>query len=156
LFNSIITEEKEGKGERDIIMPSELDLHYPPEACPFCGIAAAFPCNTSSTTTSTASTSSIQPISKEGDLMSCIPDEEASDSTKTSPSSFIILASEDVIAFLDILPMTRGHVLVATRGHRVKVEDLEGGEGRAVGEFSFLAVNWDSPDLVLRGWKGGG
>jgi diadenosine tetraphosphate (Ap4A) HIT family hydrolase len=36
---------------------------------------------------------------------------------------------------LDILPMTRGHVLVATRGHRVKVEDLEGDEGKAVGEF---------------------
>jgi hypothetical protein len=31
--------------------------------------------------------------------------------------------------------MTRGHVLVATRGHRVKIAELEGGEGGAVGTF---------------------
>jgi hypothetical protein len=36
--------------------------------------------------------------------------------------------------------MTRGHVLVATRGHRVKVEDLAGGEGESVGESTFYMV----------------
>lgn len=54
---------------------------------------------------------------------------------KTSPGSFVVLASSDVVAFLDILPMVDGHLLVAMRGHRVKVGDMEGGEGSEMGEF---------------------
>lgn len=114
-------------------MPSELDLHYPPDACPFCNIASAFP-SPSSKSSSQAGNSATRVDS----LLDCVPSDGASDPEKTTPSSFIILASKDVIAFLDILPMTRGHVLVATRDHRVKVEDMRGGEGREMGEFSLL------------------
>jgi diadenosine tetraphosphate (Ap4A) HIT family hydrolase len=53
---------------------------------------------------------------------------------KTSPSSFVVLRSADVVAFLDILPMTRGHLLVTTREHRGKVADLGAGESREIGE----------------------
>lgn len=128
-------------------MVSELDLHYPPEACPFCGIAAAFPFKFSDTSTSSPSsnlnsTALTRTGSARRDLAACVPDEDAADPTRTSPSSFIILASEDVIAFLDILPMTRGHVLVATRGHRVKVEDLGGDEGKAVGMCSSFSSSF--------------
>lgn len=49
-----------------------------------------------------------------------------------------------MIAFLDILPMTRGHLLVATRGHRGKVEDLDGREGSEIGECFLLL-----PPLLL-------
>lgn len=105
---------------------NELDLHYPPEACPFCNIAAAFPSPSSKTSLWT---------SKSEALSACIPTEEEADPEKTSPTSFVVMASEDVIAFLDILPMTRAHLLVATRGHRVKVADMGGREGCAMGEF---------------------
>lgn len=38
-----------------------------------------------------------------------MPDEEEGDDTeRTSPSSFVVLRSRDVVAFLDILPMVGG------------------------------------------------
>ncbi|KAH7114402.1 HIT-like domain-containing protein [Dendryphion nanum] len=102
---------------------NELDLHYPPESCPFCNIGSAFP--------APATKPEAQVQSR--DLSSCVPSETDAEPEKTTPSSFVVLASEDVVAFLDILPMTRGHLLVATRGHRVKVADMEGREGREMG-----------------------
>ncbi|KAF2018835.1 HIT-like protein [Aaosphaeria arxii CBS 175.79] len=111
---------------------NELDLHYPPDTCPFCNIAVAFETLSPSPSPTSPSPSSSPPAVEE-DLPSCIPSDDASDPAKTTPSSFVVLASRNVVAFLDILPMTRGHLLVATRGHRVKVEDMEGGEARDVG-----------------------
>jgi hypothetical protein len=82
-------------------MVNELDLHYPPDACPFCNIAAAFP--------ATASSPLWQPT--QADLMDAVPSEAASNPEKTSPNAFVVLAGKDVMAFLDILPMTRGKFL---------------------------------------------
>jgi hypothetical protein len=104
-------------------MPTELDLHYPPDTCPFCTIAAAYPAPPSSPLWSPSKTS----------LSSCVPKEEECNPVKLSPSSFVVLSSPDVMAFLDILPMTGGHLLVASREHRVKVADLRAGESREVG-----------------------
>ena len=91
----------------------ETDLHYPSETCPFCTIAAAhsFPPTTStSTSTSTSPASLWRSTSKQDHdlLMQSVPTEEESDPEKTSPSSFVVLRSRDVVAFLDILPMTGG------------------------------------------------
>ncbi|KAF2743142.1 HIT-like protein [Sporormia fimetaria CBS 119925] len=105
---------------------NELDLHYPPDACPFCNIASAFPASSPSASSPSASTSWEK-------LRASVPDDNVANPEKTSPSCFIVLASDEVIAFLDILPMTRAHLLVATRGHRVKVEDMRGEEGREMG-----------------------
>jgi len=101
---------------------NELDKHFPPEACPFCAIASAYPAHST-------------PLwsSKSQLLSSCVPTDEQADPEKLNPNSFVILSSPDVIAFLDILPMTGGHLLVASRKHRVKVADLEVGESREVG-----------------------
>lgn len=33
--------------------------------------------------------------------------------------------------------MTKGHLLVATREHKVKVADLAAGEGREMGKYAF-------------------
>ncbi|KAF2704513.1 HIT-like protein [Pleomassaria siparia CBS 279.74] len=101
---------------------NELDLHYPPEACPFCNIAAAYPAPSTPLWTSKSSI-----------LLSCVPTGPESEPERTMPSSFIVLSSPDVIAFLDILPMTGGHLLVASRGHKVKVADLDAAEAREVG-----------------------
>lgn len=95
-------------------------------SCPFCTIAAAFP--------------PVAP-SQTGDSQS-LPrstTESAADPfnpEKTFPSSYVLLSTPDVLAFLDIAPLTRGHVLLATRRHCVKSVDLtmsEGAEVRADG-----------------------
>ncbi|KAE8873919.1 hypothetical protein PTNB73_00551 [Pyrenophora teres f. teres] len=110
----------------------ETDLHYPPETCPFCNIAAAFPFP-SQTQRSTPQLWTSSSSTKNADLASCIPDDEESAPDKTSPSSFVVLRSRDVVAFLDILPMTGGHLLVTTRQHKVKVADMGAVESREIG-----------------------
>ena len=39
------------------------------------------------------------------------------------------------MAFLDIMPIERGHVLVIPRQHRDKLKDLQGSEGAALGAW---------------------
>jgi hypothetical protein len=81
----------------------ETDLHYPGETCPFCSIAAAFPYP--------QDRSQLWKNRKE-ELEQSVPAEEEVDPEKTSPSSFVVLRSRDVLAFLDILPMTGGESLM--------------------------------------------
>ena len=78
----------------------ETDLHYPAETCPFCSIAAAFPFPEQGGLWR----------SKREELEECVPGEEEAetDGGKTSPRAFVVLRSMDVVAFLDILPMTGG------------------------------------------------
>lgn len=42
----------------------------------------------------------------------------------SGPLSHLILSTEHVLAFLDIMPLTRGHVLVAPRQHYRTVGDM--------------------------------
>ncbi|KAI5855934.1 HIT domain protein [Tricharina praecox] len=49
--------------------------------------------------------------------------------------SHIVLSTPDVIAFLDILPLTRAHVLVCPRAHREKLSDLSPAENAVVGAW---------------------
>lgn len=74
----------------------ETDLHYPPDACPFCGIAAAYPVKDSGL------------WNKEVELQDAVLNDEECSVDKTSPSSFLVMRTRDVVAFLDILPMTGG------------------------------------------------
>lgn len=123
---------------------NELDLHYPPDACPFCNIASAYPSSSISSRLWTPASVSLE---------SCIPNDDEAHHEKTTPSSFVVLASRDVVAFLDILPMTGGHLLVATRGHRVKVADMEEGEGREIGEFERgIEKEEREPDSIIGFW----
>ncbi|KAF2808471.1 HIT-like protein [Mytilinidion resinicola] len=84
--------------------------------CPFCAIAAAYPAPPASST-----------------LAASVPTDATAAPERVSPSAFVVLASRDVVAFLDILPMTAGHLLVATRGHVGIVGDVVGEVGREVG-----------------------
>ncbi|KAI4945932.1 hypothetical protein J4E91_007373 [Alternaria rosae] len=117
----------------------ETDLHYPPQTCPFCTIAAAFPFPSSPSTSSSPDSPPPTPSlwksssTQEKELLKeSIPKEEESDPEKTNPSSFVVLRSKDVVAFLDILPMTGGHLLVTTRQHKVKVADMEAVESKEI------------------------
>ena len=46
-----------------------------------------------------------------------------------------MLSTPLVLAFLDILPLSPGHLLVTTRAHKEKVSDVSLEESRALGEW---------------------
>lgn len=78
--------------------------------CPFCNIAAANPPAPFNDPDSGSSLS-----------------ESASDGT-----AHLILSTEHVLAFLDIMPLTNGHVLIAPRRHYEKLGDMGVAAGQEV------------------------
>ncbi|KAF2145462.1 uncharacterized protein K452DRAFT_200245, partial [Aplosporella prunicola CBS 121167] len=116
-----------------------------PHACPFCSIAAAYPYATSDPEAEgdadadaddeDADAGPDADLGSVAPLQRCVPVGAAADPQLVDPSAFVVLAAQRVLAFLDILPMTRGHLLVTTRRHRGKVEELvgQGEEGRDLG-----------------------
>ncbi|KAJ9497995.1 hypothetical protein H2202_006598 [Exophiala xenobiotica] len=90
-------------------------------SCPFCVIARTY--------------GPISPLAAADGSLELDPD-------KLEPPSFVLYSSEHVIAFLDIMPLTRGHVLVAPRKHRVKVGDLSPDEGA---EADYNVVQHNGP-----------
>lgn len=102
--------------------PDEVESAFP-IPCAFCRIASAYPASTSSTSASKCD---------------AIPLEDNSDSQKVSPSCFLILNTPEVMAFLDIMPITPGHMLLATREHRRRIGEVGSEEGREIGTFGFI------------------
>jgi diadenosine tetraphosphate (Ap4A) HIT family hydrolase len=76
-------------------------------SCPFCAIAKAFPPSSSP--------------SPNYDLI--------------SPSAHVILSTSLCMAFLDIMPLSPGHLLVTTRKHHEKISDVTDEESRELGEW---------------------
>lgn len=91
--------------------------------CPFCNIASSYP-----------PTSFNDP---ESNPVSMDPE--------SGPLSHIILSTEHVLAFLDIMPLTRGHVLVAPRQHYQTLGDVSVQVGQEVCEV----YPTDRPEQVL-------
>jgi diadenosine tetraphosphate (Ap4A) HIT family hydrolase len=91
---------------------------YPVE-CPFCKIAAAYPALSESQRAATQK------------AVDCVAD--GADSARIDPNCHLVLSSPNVIAFLDIMPMAPGHLLVATRRHRVKIGDVPSDEASDIG-----------------------
>jgi diadenosine tetraphosphate (Ap4A) HIT family hydrolase len=126
-------------------MADPLEEQYP-ISCPFCNIASAYPHSPST---------SISP-SSESSLLSCIPSNP--DVTKVLPNCCLVLSSPNVMAFLDIMPMTEGHLLVTCRPHRQKVADMSPEESSDVGLCYLIASRWNIryrtclADLVLGYW----
>ncbi|KKZ68452.1 hypothetical protein EMCG_05911 [[Emmonsia] crescens] len=81
--------------------------------CPFCAIAAAHPPSPPSRlfTTTTPDTRPLE------------------------PQTHLILSTKHVLAFLDIMPLTRGHLLVISRGHYEKLGNVGVGLGRELGKW---------------------
>lgn len=87
-----------------------FDASATPSDCPFCRIGTTYVCsppNTSQTTT------------PDPDLL--------------SPPAFLVLSSELCMAFLDIMPLSPGHLLVTTRAHHEKISDITVEESREMG-----------------------
>ncbi|CAG8958899.1 hypothetical protein HYFRA_00012896 [Hymenoscyphus fraxineus] len=78
-----------------------------PSSCPFCNIATHYPPNPS------------PPASNEN----------------VSPSAFVVLSTDQCMAFLDIMPLAPGHLLVTTRKHHEKLSDVSEAEARELGEW---------------------
>ncbi|PHH73512.1 hypothetical protein CDD80_3756 [Ophiocordyceps camponoti-rufipedis] len=79
--------------------------------CPFCAIAAAY---------------------KPWDAHQPPP---SLPSTLTSPASYVVLSTPSLVAFLDIMPLSRGHLLLCPRAHRPKLTDASPSEARDLGAF---------------------
>ncbi|KAL4787257.1 HIT-like domain-containing protein [Aspergillus varians] len=78
-----------------------------PSSCAFCKIAAAHP----PVAPSTFDSDSKSPHSSTPD-----PNEDG--------HAFLILSTKHVLAFLDIMPLTQGHVLVVPRNHHEKLGEV--------------------------------
>ncbi|KAG5922113.1 hypothetical protein E4U61_005776 [Claviceps capensis] len=87
-----------------------FDSSSPSSACPFCAIAAVH----------TSYDPSHPPPTVEPTL--------------TSPSSFIVLSTPLLIAFLDIMPLSHGHLLLCPRAHRPKLTDATRQESLQLGD----------------------
>lgn len=53
-------------------------------------------------------------------------------------SAHLILSTEHVLAFLDIMPLTNGHVLIAPRQHHEKLGDMGVAAGQEVCSVVFF------------------
>ena len=90
------------------------------QSCPFCSIAAAYP------PTSNPVPTSPPPSTNDTSTTTSPPD---------SPVAYLLLSTPHLLAFLDHAPISRGHVLVATRQHREKLSDASVEETAAVGAW---------------------
>ncbi|POS87873.1 hypothetical protein EPUL_000359 [Erysiphe pulchra] len=52
---------------------------------------------------------------------------------KISPPAYVILSTPLCLAFLDLLPLSPGHILLTTRQHREKISDVKDEEARELG-----------------------
>lgn len=84
-------------------------------ACPFCNIA-----------------STNQPIPSNGAESGANFKSPRQD---TDPTAHLILSTEHVMAFLDIMPLTKGHVLVAPRRHFEMLGDMDVQTGQEVCDY---------------------
>ncbi|PQE06430.1 aldo keto reductase protein [Rutstroemia sp. NJR-2017a WRK4] len=53
----------------------------------------------------------------------------------TTPSAFVVLSTPLCMAFLDIMPLSPGHLLLTTRKHNEKLSDVSAEESRELGEW---------------------
>ncbi|KAK0637015.1 HIT-like domain-containing protein [Bombardia bombarda] len=86
-------------------------------ACPFCQIASVYtPYNPA------------DPPSSDADLLN--PEAGA-----PSPATFVVLSTPLLVGFLDIMPLSTGHVLLCTRRHRPKLTDASAAESLELGRY---------------------
>ncbi|KAG6007703.1 hypothetical protein E4U21_005664 [Claviceps maximensis] len=90
--------------------PAMLATSIPaPDDCPFCAIAAAH--------------IPYDPFHPPPSI----------DPALTTPTSFVVLSTPLLIAFLDIMPLSYGHLLLCPRAHRPKLTDASRQESHQLG-----------------------
>ncbi|KAL2264123.1 hypothetical protein VTK26DRAFT_1992 [Humicola hyalothermophila] len=100
--------------------PSAFDPHLALNAkddCPFCHIAATYapydPCSPPP-----ASSPLLDPSR-----------------TAPNPTAFVVLSTPHLVAFLDIMPLSHGHLLLCPRAHRPKLSDASPPEAAEMGRY---------------------
>ncbi|KAI0126259.1 HIT domain-containing protein [Xylariales sp. AK1849] len=87
----------------------------PSVACPFCNISDAYP--------------PYDPASPPASKSSLL------DPDKVAPASFLVLSTATLLAFLDILPLSQGHLLLCPRRHASKLTDVSASEAAELGVY---------------------
>jgi diadenosine tetraphosphate (Ap4A) HIT family hydrolase len=57
------------------------------------------------------------------------------DPEKIAPASFVVLSTPSLLAFLDILPLSPGHLLLCPRRHASKLSDVTASEAAELGTY---------------------
>ncbi|KAI1804918.1 HIT-like protein [Daldinia bambusicola] len=83
------------------------------ESCPFCAIAQSYP-----------------PFPPSSPPPSSSPSLSPS---KLAPPAFVVLSTPSLVAFLDIMPLSPGHLLLCPRPHRRKLTDVAPREAAELG-----------------------
>ncbi|KAI3331614.1 HIT domain-containing protein [Xylariaceae sp. AK1471] len=97
------------------IAPFDTTVLPPDNSCPFCNIAQAYPT-----------------FPPEEPLASDSPD---LDPHKLAPASFVVLSTPMLMAFLDIMPLSHGHLLLCPRSHKPKLSDVSAAEAAELGSY---------------------
>ncbi|KAK0721644.1 HIT-like domain-containing protein [Lasiosphaeria miniovina] len=94
-------------------------LHHAHDSasCPFCRIAVIY-----------GPYDPADPPAAESDALN--PDASA-----PNPATFVVLSTPLLVAFLDIMPLSRGHVLLCPREHRPKLTDVTAAEAQEMGGY---------------------
>lgn len=87
----------------------------PGDSCPFCSIAQIYP-----------------PFPPE---QPPAPDSSVLDPFKLAPASFVVLSTPILMAFLDIMPLSHGHLLLCPRSHKPKLSDVSREEAAELGIY---------------------
>ena len=85
-------------------------------SCPFCHISSTYP--------------PYDPASSPTPTTILSPE-----ATSPQPATFIVLSTPLLVAFLDIMPLSFGHVLLCTRNHRAKLTDVTPREAQELGRY---------------------
>ncbi|KAH8895850.1 HIT-like protein [Thozetella sp. PMI_491] len=86
-------------------------------SCPFCSIGAVFPAYDPAAPPP-ASSPILNP-----------------EATSPGPSTYVVLSTPRTVAFLDIMPLSQGHLLLCSRAHRPKLSDVTPSESTELGRY---------------------
>ncbi|KAK0661614.1 HIT-like domain-containing protein [Cercophora samala] len=73
--------------------------------------------------------------------------------THPSPSTFLILSTPLLIAFLDIMPLSPGHLLLCPRAHRPKLTDVTPDESAELGRYLRVLSQAVSRATGIKDWN---
>ncbi|KAL2887681.1 putative HIT-like protein [Ceratocystis lukuohia] len=74
-------------------------------------------------------------------------------STKISPNAFVVLSTPSVVAFLDIMPLARGHILLSPRNHKEKFTNATPAEAAELGRNLLLLSRALTRALGVYDWN---
>ncbi|KAK4176975.1 Hit family protein 1 [Triangularia setosa] len=73
--------------------------------------------------------------------------------TSPNPSTFLILSTPLLIAFLDIMPLSPGHLLLCPRAHRPKLTDVTPAESAELGKYLRILSSAVSRATGIKDWN---